>query len=641
MKKIIILLAALASPSLNGHAQMPDNLVAEGIPTVPAELKRDVGRYLEFRSAAFSSWHPIKREMLITTRFADAPQLHLVKMPGGARKQLTFSAEPVGSGSFHPKTGEFLIFSQDTGGGEFYQLYRYDLAEGKITLLTDGKSRNTGARWSISGQWLAYSSTRRNGKDNDIYVISPADPRTDRLLLEVSGGGWEVVDWSPDDSRIILGEYISINESYLYLADARTGAKELLTAKGAEKVAYSQAQFARDGKSILVTTDNGSEFRRLVRIDLATKKETVLTGHIPWDIDDFALSHDGKTIAFTANEDGVGVLHLLNVKTGKELRAPKLPLGAVANLDWHKNNRDLAFNLNSARSPIDVYSLDLKTGKVERWTESETGGLDPAHFVEPQLVKLKSFDGVPISAFVYLPDRAKFPGKRPVLINIHGGPESQSRPGFQARNNYFLNEMGVVIVYPNVRGSSGYGKMYLTLDNGFKREDTVRDIGTIIDWIKRDPDLDADRIAVIGGSYGGYMSLACMTHYSDQLRAGIDVVGISNFITFLENTQDYRRDLRRVEYGDERDPAMRQFLERISPVTNVRKIKKPLFVVQGKNDPRVPVTESEQMVKAIRDNGGLVWYLMAKDEGHGFAKKKNADFQFLATIMFLREQLMN
>ncbi len=640
MKKIIILFGALVSVSFTGRAQVPDNLVAEGIPTVPAELKSGVARYLEFRSATFNSWHPAKREMLLTTRFADATQLHLVKRPGGARKQLTFFAEPVGGGSFQPKTGEFLIFSQDTGGGEFYQLYRYDPADGKITLLTDGKSRNTGAHWSNSGQWLAYTSTRRNGRDNDIYVINPADPKTDRLLLKISGGGWEVAEWSPDDSRIILDEYISINESYLYLADAKTGAQELLTAKGAEKVAYSQAQFARDDKSALVTIDKGSEFRRLVRIDLATKKETVLIGHIPWDIDDFALSHDGKTIAFTANEDGVGVLHLLNVKTGRELRAPKLPLGAVSNLGWNKNNRDLAFNLNTARSPMDVYSLDLKTGKVERWTESETGGLDPAHFVEPKLEKLKSFDDVPISAFVYRPNRARFPGKRPVLINIHGGPEAQSRPGFQARNNYFLNEMGVAIVYPNVRGSSGYGKTYLTLDNGLKREDTVRDVGTLIDWIKRDPDLDADRIAVIGGSYGGYMSLACMTRYSDQLCCGIDVVGISNFITFLENTQDYRRDLRRVEYGDERDAAMRQFLERISPVTNVKKIKKPIFVVQGKNDPRVPVTESEQMVKAIRDNGGLVWYLMAKEEGHGFVKK-NTDFQFLATIMFLREQLMN
>jgi dipeptidyl aminopeptidase/acylaminoacyl peptidase len=296
--------------------------------------------------------------------------------------------------------------------------------------------------------------------------------------------------------------------------------------------------------------------------------------------------------------------------------------------------------MNSARSPNDVYSLDVKTGKVERWTESETGGLQAATFIEPQLIRLKSFDGLEISAFVYRPDPKRFPGPRPVLINIHGGPEAQSRPNFQARNNYYLNELGIAIVYPNVRGSDGCGKTYLTLDNGLKREDSVRDIGTIIDWITRDPSLDRQRIAVLGGSYGGYMVLASMIQFAGQLRCGVDVVGISNFLTFLKNTQDYRRDLRRVEYGDERDPKMAEFLEKISPTTNVKKITKPLFVVQGQNDPRVPVTESEQMVKAIRDNGGAVWYLMAKDEGHGFQKKKNADFQFLSTILFLREHLL-
>jgi dipeptidyl aminopeptidase/acylaminoacyl peptidase len=322
------------------------------------------------------------------------------------------------------------------------------------------------------------------------------------------------------------------------------------------------------------------------------------------------------------------------------LKVPKLPLGVPSNLSWHENSRDLAFNMTSAKSPFDVYSLDVKAGKVERWTESETGGLTTSTFVEPELIKLKSFDGTPISAFVYRPDPAKFPGKRPAMINIHGGPESQSRPGFQARYNYYLTELGIGIIYPNVRGSSGYGKTFLTLDNGFKREDSVKDIGAIVEWVKKDNAFDAKKIAVIGGSYGGFMTLASLTHFPDDLKCGVDVVGISNFLTFLKNTQDYRRDLRRAEYGDERDEKMREFLEKISPTTNVKKIKSPLFVVQGKNDPRVPVTEAEQMVKAIRDNGGTVWYLMAQDEGHGFAKKKNYDFQFLATILFFKEHLI-
>jgi dipeptidyl aminopeptidase/acylaminoacyl peptidase len=331
----------------------------------------------------------------------------------------------------------------------------------------------------------------------------------------------------------------------------------------------------------------------------------------------------------------------VDLKSGKRLRLPVLPTGVISNLRWRENGRDLGFNLSSARSPLDVYSLDVEKRRLDRWTQSETGGTNPSQFVEPELVTFKSFDGLPISAFVYRPDATKFPGKRPVLINIHGGPEAQSRPGFQARNNFFINELGILLVVPNVRGSSGYGKTFLARDNGFKREDSVKDLGALLDWLERDPGADSSRAAVIGGSYGGYMVLACMTHFDNRLRCGIDIVGISNFLTFLKNTQAYRRDLRRVEYGDERDAKMYEHLARISPTTNVDKIHKPLLVVQGKNDPRVPVTEAEQMVKAIRDNNGTAWYLMAKDEGHGFAKKKNADYLFLSTIHFLQKELLN
>ena len=624
----------------NALAQTPDNLVVEGVPAFPADLRRDAARYAEFRAAAFQSWHPTKREMLITTRFADTTQLHHVRTPGGARRQLTFLPEPVAGGSFQPKLGACIVFSQDTGGGEFFQLYRYDMADGRVTLLTDGKSRNTGANWSRSGKWLAYTSTKRNGKDTDVWLIDPMKPESARLLHEVAGGGWSVGDWSRDESRLLLSEYISINESHLHLLDIKTGRRVPITPAGEKTVAYGRGQFSRSGKSVFVTTDRDSEFRRLIEMDLTGNVIRVLTEKLRWDVESFALSPDGNSLAFISNEDGVGVLHLMNAKSGKELRAPKLPLGIPSGLEWHENNRDLGFNFVSAKSPVDAYSLDVQSGKMERWTESETGGLDPHQFVEPELVKMKSFDELQISAFLYRPDAKKFPGKRPVIINIHGGPEGQSRPIFQTRYNYFLNELGVAVIFPNVRGSAGYGKTFVTLDNGFKREDSVKDIAAVIEFIKRDAALDGGRIAVIGGSYGGYMSLACMTHYSDVLRCGIDVVGISNYRTFLKNTQDYRRDLRRAEYGDERDPQMAEFLERISPMTNVRKITKPLFVVQGKNDPRVPVTESEQMVKAIRDNGGTVWYLMARDEGHGFQKKRNVDYQFLAMIQFYREFLL-
>jgi len=640
MKKLMLLTTATFLTA-GVNAQSPENLVVEGIPPASKKLKADVGRYLEFRTATFDSWHPVKRELLISTRFGDVNQLHEVRMPGGARRQLTFATEPARAGAWQRKHGRYVIFSQDTGGGEFYQFYRLDPDTGGLALLTDGRSRNEGRVMSRDGELLAFTSTRRNGRDYDLYVMNPADPKTERKLCELTGGGWAPTDWSADKSKLALLEEISINHSRLHLLDAQTGAKELLTPDQATPVAYRAARFARDGRSIFFTSDDGSEFQRLSVMDLKTKAIRVLTTGIQWDVSSFDLSPDGRTIAFITNEDGVGRLHLLDVRSGKEPRAPKLPLGVPSGVQWHENGREIAFSFTSARSPTDVYSYDVKAARLVRWTESESGGLPADQFVEPELIRTKSFDGLAVSGFLYRPDARKFPGKRPLVVIIHGGPESQSRPGFLARNNYYLNELGVALLYPNVRGSSGYGKTFLTLDNGFRREDSVKDIGAFLDWAGRDAGLNADRIAVMGGSYGGYMALACATHFSERLRCAVDIVGISSFVTFLKNTQDYRRDLRRVEYGDERDPKMAGFMEQIAPLNNVGKIGKPLFIVQGLNDPRVPVTEAEQMAKALRSRGGQVWYLMARDEGHGFQKKKNADFQFISTIQFFREHLLN
>jgi len=456
----------------------------------------------------------------------------------------------------------------------------------------------------------------------------------------VEGGGWEALDWSPDDRQILVQQEISVNESYLWLVNAANGEKALLTPKteGA-KVAYSAGQFSKDGKGIYVATDKDSEFQRLAYLDLTSKQHTYLTSRIPWDIEEFDLSDDGSKIALVTNEAGLGVLHLLDTRSRKELPLPKLPPGNVGGVAWHRNNRDLGFDLVSARAPLDVYGLDVSTGKIERWTTSETGGLNTASFAEPELIRWKSFDEHEISGFLYRPP-AKFTGKRPVIINIHGGPEGQFRPGFLGRSNYYLNQLGNAIIFPNVRGSTGFGKSFATLDNGLQREDSYKDINALLDWIQKQPDLDANRVLITGGSYGGFMTLAVATTYNDRICCAVDIVGPSNLVTFLEHTSGYRKDLRRAEYGDERDPKMREFLEGIAPIHKVKNITRPLFVIQGKNDPRVPASESEQMVEVVRKNGPPVWYLLAKDEGHGFGKKRNQDFQFYATVMFVREFLM-
>jgi len=617
-----------------------DALILENIPPVPASIAARADRYTQFRSASMWSWHPQRREILIGTRFGDTNQVHQVAMPGGARTQLTFLPDRIADASYQPHSGDYFLFRKDIGGGEWYQIFRYDVASGDTALLTDGKSRNTEYVWSNKGDRIAYASTRRNGADLDFFVMDPTKKDSDKLISQNQGGGWQVHNWSPDDRTLLVMNGASINESYLWLIDAATGQKTELTPKGSDKVVYYPIGFSRDGKGIYVGTDKDNEYLRLAYMDLATKSLKYLTSY-KWDIEEGTqLSEDRRHLAFVLNENGMSTLHVLDVDSGKELHVPNLTAGVITNLRWHEDNRDLAFSLNTSRSPSDVYSVDIQTAKLDRWTMSETGGIQPQNLVEPKLITWKSFDGKEISGWLYLPKDKPAAGKYPVEIVIHGGPEGQSRPIFLGRTNYLPNEMGVALIYPNVRGSTGYGKAFTQLDNGFLRENTYKDIGALLDWIATQPDLDAKKVLVTGGSYGGHMTLAVATLYNDRIACSVDIVGISNLVTFLEHTEAYRRDLRRVEYGDERDPQMRAYLESIAPMNHVKAITKPMMVVAGVNDPRVPKSEADQMVKALETNGTTVWYLAAKDEGHGFAKKKNADFQFYTTVLFAQKYLL-
>lgn len=618
-----------------------DNLIVEGVPPVPLSVVNGCEKYTHFRHAVVSGWHPKRKEMLINTRFSDTQQVHLLKMPMGARTQLTFYPDRVVGGVFQPIVGDYFLFKKDKGGDEFFQVYRYDTDTRDVRLITDGKSRNTSGRFSKDGKFYAYNSSRRDGKNNDIYLVDPRDPKSDKLLAQVKGEGWSVSDVSYDGRTLAANEEVSINESYLWLVDVATGKLTALTQrKPGEQASYQSIRFAPNGKGLYVTTDRDAEYQTLCYLDLATRKLKPLTADIKWDVQEFELSHDGKMIAFAVNEDGFGKLYLMDTATGKYWAVKDIPKGEVSGLDWHNNCRDLAFQVQSARMPNDVFSLDTKTNKVDRWTECETGPVAAANFSEPELIKWKTFDEKEISGFYYKPD-ARFTGPRPVIVVIHGGPEGQARPGYLGRLNYYLNELGVALIFPNVRGSSGYGKKFLKLDNGFNRVDSYKDINALFDWIGRRKDLDSTRLMVTGGSYGGHMTLAISTFYPERITCAVDVVGMSNLVTFLEHTQEYRRDLRRVEYGDERDLKMREFLQSIAPLNKVEKITKPLFVVQGENDPRVPASEARQIVEATKKSGVPIWYLSAKDEGHGFAKKKNSDFQFYSTVMFVQKYLLN
>ncbi|MBC7919154.1 MAG: S9 family peptidase [Rhodoferax sp.] len=619
----------------------------EGVPPVAASLASQVSKYTEFKPTSLANWHPVKQELLVSRRYKNTAQIYRLASPGAALELLTDYPEPVRGASYEPQQGKYFVFVKDTGGNEVFRAYRRDAAGGEATPISPDGQRVQGLTWSDSGKQVAFVTVpvNRQGSADKIkttlYVADPLMPDAARKVTELEGGGWFGFRYSPDDKQLVYQEFVSANESYIWTIDIASGKSRRLTEKrGSEQVAYGGAQFSKDGKGLYTVTDLGSEFQRLTYIDLATLKHTTLTPDINWDIESIDLSDDGKTLAFVANEDGNNVLRLMRTKDHTLMPSPKLPLGTIGNVAWHKDSVNLAMSVTSATSPSEVYSVNIKTNAITRWTTHEKMDVDASKFVEPELVRWKSFDTRSISGFVYRAPKDKFPGKRPVLINIHGGPEAQFQPGFMGRSNYFTNEMGVTLIYPNVRGSSGYGKSFLKLDNGKLREDSVKDIGALFDWIAAQPDMDASKVAVSGGSYGGYMSLAVSTNYPDRIAAAVDVVGISSFVTFLEKTESYRRDLRRVEYGDERDPDMRKFQESIAPLNNASRIKKPLFVVQGKNDPRVPYQEADQIVATVKKNGTPVWYMTANDEGHGFAKKPNADYQFYSTIGFLQHYLV-
>ena len=639
MRAVLALIVAVSVSPLAAAApdtvEKPAALVADGIPPVPAELAARTRPYMEFRTAAFLGWHPKDRSLLVATRFGNTNQVHRVARPGGAREQLTFEEDRIVYASHSPVSGDVTVVQKDVGGDEFYQLY--SLAEGRLTLLTDGRSRNEFGAWSRDGQWVGYTSTRRNGADADVYVMNPRDRRTDRRVAEVRGGGWEFADFSPDGKQAVLLERISITKSNLWLLDLATGA---MTPIGDHRqaIAHDTVRFAADG-TLWVTSDADADFLRLGTIDPRTGRFTPKAPEPKWDVETFDVAADGRFVAYAINDAGRSLLRVLDVASGTVRTAP-LPAGIVGHLEiapWG----EIGLTFTSARSPADAFSVDPKTLALSRWTTSETGGLDPNDNVEPETLEVQSFDGLTISGFLYRPDRARFPGPRPLIVNIHGGPESQSRPGFLGRNNYLINELGIAIFFPNVRGSSGYGKQFVSLDNGpLRREDSVKDVGAFLDALAKDPLLDANRFAVTGGSYGGYMCYATSIFYGARLKGANCVVAISSFVTFLENTQSYRRDLRRVEYGDERDLRQRQKLLEISPLSRVQEIRLPMLVVTGANDPRVPASEADQIVAAIRASGGSAWHLLGQDEGHGFAKKANQDYQFWTSLMFWERTLL-
>jgi dipeptidyl aminopeptidase/acylaminoacyl peptidase len=645
VRKVFSLLGLLALvflPAASSPAQVERrevrNLVLEDIPDMSREIVERMRQYTNYRSARFTGWDPGGQGLYVAT----GSQIHYVERPGGSREQLTFFNEPVREAAVRPagQPAGFL-FLKDVGGSEFYQIFYFDVATGEHGVLTDGQDWKGGHVWSQGGDRFVYYSTARNGRDWDIYVADVEDPGAARMVLEAEGVYYPM-EWSPDDSRLLVRQQVSWTESYLYVVDLSGGQVTQLNPSD-DKIAYGRdAAWSRDGLGVYYTSDESSEFQRLRYSDLATGQSTVLTGDVPWDVEALEVSHKGEVIAFITNEDGIDRLHVRMIAGGRRVPVPELPVGLIRDLKFSPDDRQLGLTLNTPRTPSDVYTLDIGGRILTRWTYGQAGDVETERFAVPELIHYPTFDEVGgrprmIPALYYRSAAVEPP--HPVIVSIHGS-EDQARPSFSSTYQYWINELGVALLEPNVRGSTGYGKTYVQLDDGVNRERSVRDIGALLDWIEDQPELDEDRVAVYGHSYGGYMVLAAMTHYNDRLKAGVEMAGISNFVTFLENTEEYRRDSRRTEYGDERDPEMRDFLISISPVTNANKITKPMFVAQGLSDPRVPASESEQIVATVRENGGQVWYMLAKDEGHYFQKEFNSGFYRQAVVQFWEHFLL-
>lgn len=650
-----LLFLASFSPLLQANslkaADLPENdqVVLQGVPGISSEVTQYLAQYQNTRSTLFMGWTENSRGIYVKTRHDGVNQIHRVDRAGGARKQLTRASEPIGQAVRQPGSN-LIAYAMDIGGSGFDQIMLFDPENDQTRMLTDGESLNNRMVWDLQGKRLAYRSTRRNGRNNDIWIMDVQQPDEARMVVESSDGAlWKPVDFSADGKMLLVQYYAGITDSRIYILNLETSELRLLV--GDENIPTSSVAsgFNHDDSEVLFVSNQRGNAAEIGSVSISGENVfRYVEDPITWDVSDFELSADGRRGAFVTNEEGISKLYLFDPERMRYERVRRTPIGVISALKFSPDGRNLGMTLNTARTPSDAFVLRLRGkplsfDKLVRWTHGAVGGLNPDKFIQPRLVHfparmLTNERIILMPAFVYQP---KGRGPFPVVIYIHGGPEGQFRPSFNSQVQMWVEKLGVAVIAPNVRGSLGYGEPYLAMDDGLLRENAVKDIGFLLDWLSFQKKFDETRVAVYGASYGGYMSLASAVHYSDRIKGAIARAGISNFVTYLENTQDYRRDLRRVEYGDERIPEMRAFLESISPLNNVDSIRTPLLIATGQNDPVVPVTESQQMVKALRDRGLPVWYMNALNEGHTFERKENRDMFQQLTYLFLQEFLFN
>jgi dipeptidyl aminopeptidase/acylaminoacyl peptidase len=629
---------------------IPPSVKVEGMPPIPQSIADDLSRYAAFRDAQLVAWHPTKRQILINTVFGQSPQIHLVDGPGRARAQLTFlpapgvpratAAAPYPAASFDPADGNTVVLRRDvTGGTEGYNLYRYDMSTGQITQLNESKTASGPPIWARQGKWIAYRSGERNGKDRDIYVMQPSNPATARRVGDTSGN-WDVEDWSPDGSSLLALEYASNTATTIWKMNVESGERKALTPRDGEPFNWFNPRFGVDGRHVYALSDKGGGRTRVWRGVVATGAWTPITSDAD-EIDAFELSPDGQMAAMIVDRGENTDVQVLDLGTLKLRSLPSIGTGVVSQLMWRPGSREVAFTLASIKSQGDVYSIDTSVGTLTRWTFSEVS-FNPDALPAPEVIHWKSEDGLSISGILYRPS-TKFTGPRPVMVSLHGGPEQRDRVRFQGRSNYFLNELGIAIIYPNVRGSIGFGRQFEEADNGKARTGAIKDVGGLLDWIAAQPDLDNRRVLLQGPSYGGYLALEASIVYADRVRCVMAGAAMTNLVTFLEQTGPDRQANRRAEYGDERDPDMRAFLLSISPISRALEMKRPTMILHPGSDTRVPVNQAQDLVQALKANDVPVWYLEFTGVGHDNfpGSLANVDLMLSSWTLFIKTYLLN
>jgi dipeptidyl aminopeptidase/acylaminoacyl peptidase len=608
----------------------------DGAPLPGGRIVRSLEPYLEMRRARLASASANGDHLLVLTRLAETVQAHLVEQPLGMRRQVTFGHQPVQQASFMPGTTNRITYRVDGDGDENYQIVDLDLDSRARRLLTDGQSRHGPFRWGLEGKRIAYAGSARNGVDMDLYVLDTfgSDPPEPTLIRE---GVWLPLRWSKDGKRLLLREFRAKTESTVSVFDTESH-RVIPLEESSDGTVHEAAIFAPTTPRVVyvIAMRGGDDVKALWRHDMNTGAWERLTNS-PWDVEEMSLSSDGKVLAYTINEGGYSILGAFDVEKRKARIISGLSRGVITGLRFIGRKRRLAFDFSAETRPTDVFTLDVGTDQLTQWTRSETGGVPSAAFVAPDHVQYPSFDGLKIPALVYRPAA---PGPHPVLVWIHGGPEEQTRAVFDPIIQYFAGRMRVAVVAPNLRGSDGYGRHFMSLDDGVRRQDAIKDVGALLNWINSEPSLDGKRVGIYGASYGGFVSMAALAAFGDRFKAGCDLVGISNLVTFLEETTAARRTLRRREYGDEREPDVRRALLAVSPLTNAARIQSPLLVAHGENDPRVPRAEAERIVEEVRRHGVDVWYMLARGEGHRLRKRRNRDTFYRLMVTFFAKYLL-